>query len=765
LDSEKRIIQIVNNYEKISFNFGPTLLSWMQSHAKDAYHSILEADQESQKRFSGHGAALAQCYNHMIMPLANAKDRRTQVVWGIKDFESRFKRKPEGMWLPETAVDIETLEIMALEGIKFTVLAPHQGKPVKKVDKKTEEKSIDEKRSDVKEIPKKVEPIDPAKPYLCRLPSGRSISVFFYDGVVSHEVAFGDLLKNGENLAQRLAHVPSGQKEGLSHIATDGETYGHHHRYGEMALSYCLYFLEEKNLARLTIYAEYLEKFPPTEEVEIIENTSWSCFHGVQRWQDNCGCAIHSSPGWKQDWRKPLRESLDWLRDQLAIIYEHQMNEFSDDPWGLRDKYIDVVLDRSRDNVEGFLRSNAKKELSFEEKSKVIKLLELQRNCMLMYTSCGWFFDEISGIESTQILHYASRVIQLAQQLTGTDLEPEFLKLLEKAPSNVPALQNGAVIYERYVKPNIVDLLRVGAHHAVSSLFERISKTAQIYSYTANNQTYDLVEVGKQRLAVGKALIRSNITWEENIISFAVLHLGDHNLTGGVQEFKDEKLFNKIHKEIKDVFRRNDIPATIRAIEKYFNSGQYSLWHLFKDEQIKILYQILDSTLEEIESSLRQINEYHYPIIQVMKQLHIPLPKVLANTVLVMLNKDLLEALGNGPDFERLEKLVQEVREWSLEIDKVTLEFVVKQKVNGLMADFLKEPEGAGALKTLETLLRTLSPLHLNLDLWRTQNIYFFIGKKFHSKMRDRAGQADEKAKEWLEYFNRLGDYLRVKVG
>jgi alpha-amylase/alpha-mannosidase (GH57 family) len=427
LDEKKRIIDIVNNYAGISFNLGPTLLSWMARHEPEVYRSILEADRKGMKRFAGHGPALAQAYSHMIMPLANTRDKRTQVIWGIRDFESRFGRFPEGMWLPETAVDLETLDIMAAEGIKFTILAPHQATAVRHEDEggwqDLEEGEIDVER-----------------PYLCSLPSGRSITIFFYHGPISHGVAFKDLLASGEKFKGKLLDAFSTRDHGprLVHIATDGETYGHHHRYGEMALSFCLSLIGKEHKVDTTVYGKYLEENPPDWRVLVKEGTSWSCDHGLDRWKCDCGCNTGAHKGWHQKWREPLREAMDWLRDYLIDIYEKRAGEYLTDPWGARDAYISIILDRSRDNIESFLKAHSVRELSDEEKIKTLKLLEMQRHAMLMYTSCGWFFDDISGIETIQVIQYAARAIQMAKAVTGEDLERGYLDILKKGPSNRP---------------------------------------------------------------------------------------------------------------------------------------------------------------------------------------------------------------------------------------------------------------------------------------------------------------------------------------
>ena len=283
LGSERRIIDIVNNYSRISFNFGPTLLSWLNTHNQEVYQAILQADKDSQQTFSGHGSAIAQIYNHLIMPLANSRDKETEIIWGVKDFIYRFGRMPEGMWLSETAVDNETLDLLALHGIRFTILAPHQARRIRKIG--------DETWNDVTK-----ETLHIGRPYLCILPSGRTIAIFFYEPGIAGEVAFGNLLENGDQFTRRLidAFPRDTKTPHLVSIATDGETYGHHHRFADMALAYALHEIESKDLAKITIYGEYLERFPPGYEVAIAENTSWSCSHGVKRWEDDCGSGLYT---------------------------------------------------------------------------------------------------------------------------------------------------------------------------------------------------------------------------------------------------------------------------------------------------------------------------------------------------------------------------------------------------------------------------------------------------------------------------------------
>jgi alpha-amylase/alpha-mannosidase (GH57 family) len=750
LDAEKRIVEIVNNYAKISFNFGPTLLSWLERKVPEVYEAIIEADRLSRDRFSGHGSAMAQVYNHVIMPLATTRDKRTQVIWGIRDFEHRFGRKPEGMWLAETAVDLETLEILAEHGIAFTILAPHQAGRVRR---------LEEKWRDVSGAA-----IDPRMPYLCALPSGRTITLFFYDGPASRDVAFGGLLRSGEDFASRLLGLFS-KAEGpqIAHIATDGESYGHHHRFGDMALAYALHHVESNNLARITNYGEYLELQPPAHEVEIIENTSWSCAHGIERWRSDCGCSTGTHPGWSQAWRAPLREAMNWLGDTLASIYEREMTSYVHDPWGARDDYIEVILDRSADAVESFLSRHISRDLSGGERVKLLKLLEMQRHAMLMFTSCAWFFEDISDIETVQVMQYASRAMQLAEEVSGEDLEPRYLEFLKQAPSNVSEFGNGTEIWEAFVVPATIDLLRAGAHYAISSLFEEYPETIRIFSYTTTSEVYELEEAGIQRLAVGKAVVHSNITGEEREIGFAVLHLGDHNLIGGVRSYMGDEPFSGMRQAIKKAFGKSDITEIIRLMDTYFETHNYSLWHLFKDEQRKVLNKILESTLKEVEALFRQIYERHYPVMQVMREMRIPLPKAFATATELIVGNDMSKELERDElDFEEIGRLVEEVKRWSLDLDRKRLGFVVSQTINCFMQGLSREPNRAEPLETIERLFGVLGDLNLKMDLWAAQNIYFSIGKEHYDAMEERASGGDGAAQAWLEHFNKVGESLHV---
>jgi alpha-amylase/alpha-mannosidase (GH57 family) len=754
LDEEGRITEIVSNYKKISFNFGPTLLAWMEKMAPDVYEDILAADAESQKTFSGHGSALAQPYNHVILPLANSRDKFTQILWGIKDFEYRFKRYPEGMWLPETAVDLESLDMMAELGIRFTILAPHQASRIRG--------KADEPWSDVSGGR-----IDPRRPYILHLPSGHTISLFFYDGVVSRAVAFERLLDRGDLFAKRLLDAFSDQSEEpqIVHIATDGESYGHHHRHGEMALSYALNHIEKKQLATLTVYGEFLEKHPATFEVEIFENTSWSCPHGINRWKEDCGCQSGAHAEWNQKWRAPLRNALDWLRDALEGGFEHKGGEFLKDPWRARNDYIEVINGRSPESIEAFLLERASRALNPDERIIVIKLLELQRNAMLMYTSCGWFFDELSGIETLQILEYAARTLQLAREALDQDMETEFVQILEEAQSNLSEQGTGRQIFEQRVRPAAFDLQRVAAHFAISALFEDLSRKTSLCSYDSRNEDYQVWESGRFRLAVGRNRVLCGTTGESSVHCFAVLHFGDHNFSCGISEYLDEESYKRMTVSLSETFEKGDLPETLRSLDKHFGISIYSLKSLFRDEQRLILKRILSSTLNEVEMNYRQLFERYAPLMAFLKDSNSPPPKALYGAAELVLNADLRRALEDKDlDMQTVEALIAKTRLMGVSIEEQTLEYVFRKSLEMRALAFTAEPENMNLLKDFVAAVTLASSLPFKTNLWKPQNLCYGVLQSTYQQIKSRAQDNDQWAHEWIEQFTTLAGELSIAI-
>ena len=422
----------VNNYERLSFNVGPTLLLWMEEADPETYERILAADRESLERL-GHGNAIAQAYHHTILPLSPLRDVRTQVRWGVADFQHRFGREPEAMWLPETAANEDILEVLIEAGFRYTILAPNQAGYVRD-DEGTW-------------IPVQEAGLDTTIPYRYqhRDGSGRSLALFFYDGAISRSIAFERAGASGEGFMDLFdAKAAEGR---LVHAATDGETYGHHHTFSELGLAYALFVEAEKRGIEVINYGAFLDLHPPEIEVRLIpgEGTSWSCAHGVGRWKEDCGCSTGGEEGWNQTWRGPLRSALEVVRDAADEVFDRIGAGLFADPWAARDSYVDVVIGRT--DIGTFLSGNAAGPLGEEEVRQAHDLLELQRNSMSMFTSCGWFFNDIGGIETVQVLAYAARTLDLLGSLGQPGPRDAFLVLLEQARSNDPAIGTGADVF------------------------------------------------------------------------------------------------------------------------------------------------------------------------------------------------------------------------------------------------------------------------------------------------------------------------------
>ena len=753
LDDDKYIAKIVNNYSRISFNFGPTLLSWFEEHTPDVYAAILEADRLSAERFSGHGSALAQAYNHMILPLANERDRNTQIKWGIRDFESRFGRQPEGMWLPETAVDTPTLESLVDQGIQFTILAPHQGARVSsKRGGKTKDLNGD---------------VDPSRAYEVRLPSGRSIAVFFYDGPISQAVAFEGLLNSGAAFMDRLLSGFSEERDWpqLAHIATDGETYGHHHRFGDMALAWALDRIEASNQVTLTNYGEYLEMHPPQHIAEIVENSSWSCAHGIERWRSDCGCTTGGHAGWTQQWRKPLREALDWLRDAVEKPYENEIQKYLREAWTARDDYIDVMLNRSSDKIEGFLTQHSRQTLSDADRSRVLRLLELQRHVMLMYTSCGWFFDELSRIETVQVIRYAGRAIQLAEQLFDRGYEDGFLSRLEQAESNVPEHGNGRHIYERFIKPAVINLRKVGAHYAISSLFEHYGDHDQIYCYDVTASETTSLSAGKARLNIGRATMTSHITLEHADLIFAAIHLGDHIMNGAVRDYEGSDEFRSLIDEATTVFNRADFTGVFRLLDSRFGDAHFTLGSLFRDEQRRVMDQVLESSLNDVEAIYRNIYHDYAPMMRFLAEHDLPVPEAMIMPARFIINARFRRLLSTDPtDTEGLRQLLDEANNASIELDHVVLSFSAEHALHRCADKLDRDSHNVSLLAQIGDLVEFLRMLPFSVDRATLQNKVYEHAHTVRPSMIDSAKRGSDMSKQWIEMFDRLADLLGLRI-
>jgi len=753
VNNKNQITRIVNNYARMSFNYGPTLLSWLAENAQRTYRMILDGERRSRKSYKGHSSAMAQVYNHIILPLANRRDRITQIRWGIADYQRHYGAPPEGMWLAETAADNESLELMAQHGIKFTVLAPHQCKRIRALKDGASWTDTPGDR------------VDTTHPYLVRFDSGVSIAVFFYDGPASRAIAFEGLLNSGESLAARLK---SGFKDNaqpqLVHVATDGESYGHHHKYGEMALAYALRLLEVDKTVKLTNYGSYLEQFPPEYEAEIVENTSWSCTHGVERWRSDCGCN-GGKQGYNQAWRAPLRKALDALRDALVPLTEQEGNKLFKDVWAARDGYIEVVLDRSPQAAERFFQKHQLRALTALERVRCMELMEMQRHTQLMYTSCGWFFDDISGIETVQIIAYAARVLQLATEIFGeaaAPLEPAFLAQMAEARSNVAAAGDGAKIYKEQVSSRELNLEQVAAHYAISSIFSSFAEETDLFCFHVWRDSYEAYSSGRGRLALGRVKVVSGITGKQQSFSFAVLHFGDQNITAAVKAYEPEDAagFEAFASQAAGDVQHGNFPEAIRQVDSYFGHMGYSLTSLFTDEQRRIVELILNSTLWDIENSLTTIYEDHASLLHYLSQAGLPKPPALTLAAGFAINAGLRRALSSDPiDTAQMRSFLQLAKADQVPLETANLSYIADQRMKRAMVELQMS---AGSLETLEralTLARNLGELPIDLNLWQAQNIWYeILGTSSYALTGLAAGERVR----WDKRFSELGACLSI---
>lgn len=689
LDDKQDLTQLTNNYSRISFNFGPTLLCWLEKHEPEVYRAILEADQISRVRFGGHGSAIAQAYNHMILPLANARDKETQIKWGIADFTKRFGRVPEALWLAETACNTPTLCALADAGMKFVILAPGQCARVRKIGT--------EKWQDVGAA------VDPKRAYRCSLPNGKSIALFFYDGPISQGIAFSDTLSSGEKFASRLLSTyNAGEEAQLMHIATDGETYGHHQKFADMALAYCLKKIEETPDVQLTVYGEFLEKYPPQYEAQIVENSSWSCFHGVERWRADCGCNSGRA-GWHQKWRGPLRDALDFVRDELVKTFDTVGREYFKDPWAARNDYVELMSDRSLDAQHRFFLKHAT-EKAWNDRPGALMLLEMQKNALFMYTSCGWFFDEISGLETVQIMQYACRALELNKRLTGQDLEPAFVEKLALAPSNIKELKNGARVYEQYVKPQARTVEKIALEHIISLLADESSVNPhRAFSCEVLSFTPRKLSASGAQLWMGEITLKSTLILLERTVRFAVLRRGaaDFSCAAQTADGQDSAV---IFAEMENLFHAQRYEELQAYIAVHFTQ-RYALSGMLNDVRHKVMQHAWHKMDEQTDKEFTRLFEAQYPVVRGLQLIGAPVPPTFKEVASFVLAQDIrAEIRAAEINIASLEELMEDVKALGLTVVPA-VNGAVGEKATSLAFAFARNPQDtSNAMKLVELL-------------------------------------------------------------
>ncbi|MEE8483359.1 MAG: DUF3536 domain-containing protein [Nitrospinota bacterium] len=732
-----KTIRVINNYENISFNFGPTLLSWMEKNEPEIYRRIIESDRASAKERGGHGNAIAQVYNHSIMPLNGARDKETQIIWGITDFERRFGRKPEGIWLAETAVDSETLKLAAKHGIKFTVLAPHQALKVRPFDIDVEDKGEDAEWTDVNNG------IDTTVPYLFRTGGADDIAVFFYDGNISHSIAFGGALNDGTKLAEMLKDALDGDENEngkgnaaprLSHIATDGESYGHHHRFGDMALAVVIDTLQKDDEINLVNYGQYLEAHPPETEVMVREESSWSCAHGVERWRSDCGCHTGGEPGWSQKWRAPLRDALNVLKERLDALFEEEAAKYFASPWDARNDYINVILNREEETINRFFEKHSKSagaRLDAGDATKALKLFEMQRMAMTMFTSCGWFFNDVSGLETVQILKYAARAASLAREFSKDDLENDFLKNLSAAGSNVKKHGNGAEIYRKHITPLKLDPKRAVAHHViVNSLREKPVDSEKFYSFSVEVLDNAREERSDQLIMVGRLRLTSSITLEKWDMAYCLVHFGSYDFKCAVKPYAngtEGEEYSAAKKEMLEAFRSESAPDIIHAVEKRFGAEYFSLKAVFDAERVGVMRELMERRIREFEDAYISVFEKNMNLLDLFIDVNVDIPYEIKISAKYALEKQLAGLFNSGDysdDIEAMEKIFGRADKWEIELYLTTLRKNIFRFLERRMKR-LCDDDGCERVKIIVEVMGAVRRRELDIDLWRLQSILY----------------------------------------
>ncbi|WOB41791.1 DUF3536 domain-containing protein [Thermoleptolyngbya oregonensis NK1-22] len=812
LSDQGDLLGIVNNYEYLSFNIGPTLMSWLEHADPEVYQRILDADRRSCDRLGGHGNAIAQVYNHIILPLANDRDKRTQIRWGKADFKARFGRDPEGMWLAETAVDYSTLRILAEEGIRFIILAPSQAQRCRPLP------TPDER--DPHWIEVGGSQIDPVRPYRCFLNSphfqrdgilgqdglGKAgadpnladtpyIDIFFYDGPISRDMGFNDVLSSSEHFVGRIGQAVRGDHRPaqLISVATDGETFGHHKGGTEKALAYAFTHEFPQRGWLVTNFAHYLSLHPPTWEVELKPVTAWSCSHGVDRWQDDCGCG--GGGVWHQKWRRPLRDALDWLRDQLIAIYEQSGGSFFRDPWAARDGYVAVLGERSDTALDTFFAAYQSHDLTPAERVEALKLLEMQRHSLLMYTSCGWFFEEVSRPEGTQILRYAARALELAEDLAAVRLEPEFVRRLAAIPSNVEQFGNGAELYRQLVAPARITPEQVAAHYAISSLFHSYPQEQRLYCYSVQRLDYQLRRMGSLTLALGQVQLTSEITREVVNLEFAVLHLGGWDFHCCIRSASGRRAYLQLRDELFEALSLASAAQVILAMTRTFGDSQsnpcgnrsFSLQDLFAEERHRLMHLLSQETLTRLDQLYTQVYRDNYGVLRAFhrdaleppREMQVAAEIAIAHRLthsLQALERETSDLPPTNPELcdsylSELEAIAAEANQLHCHLTVTPARQILERLILRLLWQALNESELDTLEPTLvwiEQLLAIGEQLHLGLALDRVQELYW---RSLHRYLLPRWSVAqqhsDAAAKAELALLQpllSLGKALRIEV-
>jgi alpha-amylase/alpha-mannosidase (GH57 family) len=737
LDERGRVLRLVNNYRHLSFNIGATLLSWMEEHHPITYAQILEADRFS-VRHRGHGNALAQAFNHTILPLDHPRDQKTQIRWGRIDFERRFGRAPEGMWLSETAANAEVLELLMDEGVRFTVLSPYQAgraRPIGGHDWR-----------DVREGR-----VDPTRPYRLfhRQTRDRYLDIFFYDGPKSKSVAFENVLSTSQRfLDELIAHAPS---DGLVLLATDGESYGHHTTFGDRTLAHAFEMEAPRRDLRFTNLAAYLDHRPPSDEIELAPGdddlgTSWSCAHGVGRWFRDCGCHTGGEPGWTQAWRRPLRSALELVREHAARIYEARMGAWMDDPWGARDAYIEVLGD-GPDAFETWARRWNRASPGSDALVQQRTLLEMQLQSMLMFTSCGWFFNDVSGIETVQVLHYAARCMDYLDELGERSPEREFLDALGESRSNRRDQGTAADIYRRTVPRARVTPRRAAAHLGISGLLEELPTRGEVGLWTYDLTGYQKETSGPFSLATGFVELVSRRTGRREDQAFAAVHLGGIDFYVAVRPGMARAAFEHKSSVLLEELDETSLAFLLRSVFESFGPHEFRLQDMLPGAGEAAASSVFRDLIERFTAVYSGLYRDHTRTLEMLHAAGFEIPSELRMAAEFTLKRQFEEEIQRQEQsrepkaYRRAIEIAEEIERRGYRVDRTASSHVFEQLISRSTVKALTRADLDAARATSE-LVDLVRRLQLPVSLEAAQEALVDSGSGVSEEVRETLADA-----------------------
>ncbi len=744
-DDDGWVVDVVNVYSRISFSFGPILLEWIKARFPKVYNAIVEADKESLSR-EGFGNAIAQPYSHIIMPLADRRYKELAISWGIKFFERTFERYPEGFWLPEAAVDYDTLEVLADYDIKYVVLAPYQVEAVKIGDRWV-----------------RVSRVDPRIAYRIVLPSGRSVSAVVYDDMLSGELSFGNLLEDGRMLASRILESFNEllQEPQLVSIASDGEVYGHHRKRGVEELVRALSILDSIDYIRVTNYSRFLSVAPPRVKVKVAERTSWSCPHGVERWRANCGCGSSIKPGWSQEWRAPLRRAIDTLSSKVLVALNSKGAGLFKNLWVAALEYIDVLYERRLEETISFVEKHLLNPSDPHAVATALKLLEALRNALLAQSSDAWFFEDLYRPEPMQALRHVARALELLEDLGFKDYRGEISGILSEARGNTGV--RGDELLEEAFKSR-VDPVRAVAIYAIRALRGGVGDEGAVYSYRISRSRRDRLELGSTIVEMGVVNVLSTVTLEEGTLYYVLVYLGGWDLYVGVGYMEKPEDYIEISDLFKSNFGLIPVSRLVDLLNERFGERVYTIAELPLDDQVDLALWVLEGFKNSLKDHLERLLPTLTSLQHMFKVVSGEPPGYLVGALSTLLSIWVEESLRRC-DVENFRRLVRIAKTLEIPLDPHVGELLALKLVDLLDKVYI-DPSNIGVLEEALNIAYVMEELGLTRGrlVEGVRARVALLRKQHYSYVRSSAEAGDEVSWAWVKLFTSLAELLKVRV-